>query len=495
MSLEDSADEYDYGRHLKEMSHDGVFVGTDGIARKQLSTGNSSDTSLDLEVGLIVELHSLSKAELNGCVGELIAWNSEKERWAVELLDAEKHLLVRSANICQAQPVTAEERTRAFKMAEKAETALFNVRERLGCDAADQLRDPRGRAEVVSAMGLLEAARRHDVANAMVAKTMGDCATMLGDAAARVRHFCRAVANGHGMTAADGSRGETNINLLQNRICLAGALGTVGDVEGEAMQLRAVLRHCPGHNIARLSLGQNFLDRDQPEDAIPELMMACQLPPDERFVPRPYAEIIRSQAQHLLLATIGKLAGKKAAQGDHTSAVELLQNALKVPSPSKDDIVRTEANLASSLMALGRLEEAAAAIVRGRAQGATHNSARAWVVCCGAAIVERQADDARVRGDVETSLRLYADAQLDFEAANGICEDPSSRQGFLRVQAKVHPDLEWADAPSTAGQAGAGMARLRPGVTGSVELLTKKLPRGPKMDPPEDSAGTPVVYT
>ena len=67
--------------------------------------------------------------------------------------------------------------------------------------------------------------------------------------------------------------------------------------------------------------------------------------------------------------------------------------------------------------------------------------------------------------------------QAFYKQANALCEDPASRRGYTRVQAKVHPDVEWVPQPEGPGVgdgALGGFARARK----SVNL--DELPPGPR---------------
>jgi hypothetical protein len=63
-----------------------------------------------------------------------------------------------------------------------------------------------------------------------------------------------------------------------------------------------------------------------------------------------------------------------------------------------------------------------------------------------------------------------------FKEANAVAEDPASRQGYRRVQAKLHPDLEWQDVAGPAGPIG-GVA-ISVSET-PVTLEIEELPAGP----------------
>ena len=91
------------------------------------------------------------------------------------------------------------------------------------------------------------------------------------------RHARRAVANGHVLRDDDGYNHQNT-----RRMALASALGNARDLEGELEQVRLVLKSEPGNIHERLTLGQSLIDRGELESAVPELLMALQLPPDTK---------------------------------------------------------------------------------------------------------------------------------------------------------------------------------------------------------------------
>jgi len=84
----------------------------------------------DPEQGMLVELHSLSKAELNGRHGECTEWVQSKERWAVRLLDGAgvQSIAVKPANLRRAPPAQPEAAKLAFDAAGQAINILSNMR-------------------------------------------------------------------------------------------------------------------------------------------------------------------------------------------------------------------------------------------------------------------------------------------------------------------------------------------------------------------------------
>ena len=92
---------------------------------------------------------------------------------------------------------------------------------------------------------------------------------------------------------------------------------------------------------------------------------------------------------------------------------------------------------------------------------------------------ELLADERRAgRAELDpASAALYEEAKAFYRQANALCEDPASRRGYMRVQAKVHPDMEWVPQPEGPGLgdgALGGFARAKK----SVNL--DELPPGPR---------------
>ena len=206
-----------------------------------------------VEMGMHVELHSLSRDDLNGRCGEALAWDPAKERWAVHLVGGEK-MAVRPINLKRAPPAAADVHEEAFAYSEEATGVLAAIRQGKGNPA--QLFQ---RAEA-----LLAKAEQLDPAMVTLHQARGDAAHMQGRFAEQAKHARRAVANGHGLVASDGCNHQN-----QRRMALAAALGNAGDLEGEIEQVRAVLAAEPGHVHARLTLGQSLLDRGEFEAAVP----------------------------------------------------------------------------------------------------------------------------------------------------------------------------------------------------------------------------------
>ena len=80
-----------------------------------------------VEVGMHVELHSLSRADLNGRRGEALAWDPAKERWAIHLVGGDK-MAVRPINLKRAPPASPDAQEQAFLAAEQAAGLLAAIR-------------------------------------------------------------------------------------------------------------------------------------------------------------------------------------------------------------------------------------------------------------------------------------------------------------------------------------------------------------------------------
>ena len=115
-------------------------------------------------------------------------------------------------------------------------------------------------------------------------------------------------------------------------MALAGALGNHGDLDGEEQQIRMVLAASPGHIHARLNLGQNLNQRGRVDDAVPELLMALQLPNDgpgnsgDAYT----VAVMRCAAARQLTSIYGRRASEMSKQREHRAAVTQLEKLAKM---------------------------------------------------------------------------------------------------------------------------------------------------------------------
>tara|TARA_B110001452_G_scaffold248613_1_gene235512 strand:+ start:156 stop:1472 length:1317 start_codon:yes stop_codon:yes gene_type:complete len=423
-----------------------------------------------IETGMIVELHSLSRAELNGRIGECGAWDATKERWSVQLLGGSDRMAVRPVNLWRAAPAAPEDAEKAFQACAEGSDLLAAIRQGQGPPA--QL--------FSQAQDLFQVAAELDPASTNLHQARGDMAHMRRDYHDQVKHSRRAVANGHNLTGADGCNHQN-----ERRMALAAALGNAGDLEGELTQVRKVLGLEPGHVHARLTLGQSLLDRGDFESAVPELMMACQLPAESKPPwpsPQPEQhEMLRSAARDALCNALGRRAQQLAANGEHRKAADMLAHRLlAVPGISDEMAARTEANLATSLCALGETSRAEETLEKARARTGAGAVCRAHVLTTSGHCKEMLADAWRGgHAEVdETAAALYLAARGYFKEANALCEDASSRRGYTRVHAKTSQHFEWVAAPTTGARSLDGvLAGAARAITDGAKL--EELPRGP----------------
>ena len=90
-----------------------------------------STASSLIKPGLLVELHGLSSASLNGKRGFALAWDGSKERWGVQLLDdtrSENLLNVRPGNLQPVPPALTADADKAQAMAREVVPLLAKAR-------------------------------------------------------------------------------------------------------------------------------------------------------------------------------------------------------------------------------------------------------------------------------------------------------------------------------------------------------------------------------
>jgi len=171
-------------------------------------------------------------------------------------------------------------------------------------------------------------------------------------------------------------------------------------------------------------------------------MMAVQLPNGDPPLPDHTAQQLRGHARRELCSTLGRLSQRAAAGGDHPKAMQALRRLLAVPGIGADEIAAGESNLATSLVALGRLGEAEEAAMRAISAEAPTPTIAAFALNTAACCKEKRAD---VEEDPEQKAAHYASSKALFRAAHNTCRDPASSLGFRRVSAKSHPEIEWTE--------------------------------------------------
>ena len=232
-----------------------------GDAAEQILMSSGDDP----QEGMLVELHSLSRADLNGEQGLCGAWDATKERFAVAL--AAGTIAVKPANLRRAPPVSAAAAAEATELAHEAAGLLSQARG--GANYTNENGAPprlsnEAPSLIAEAEQKLADAARVDATSTVLHLTRCDLANMRSDRAAAVVHARRAVVN----------KPEGKDLRQHAHMALANAYGNAGDTTGEVTQLKLVLRIEPENLHARLSLGEALIAQGREEDAVPELMMA-----------------------------------------------------------------------------------------------------------------------------------------------------------------------------------------------------------------------------
>lgn len=174
----------------------------------------------------------------------------------------------------------------------------------------------------------------------------------------------------------------------------------------------------------------------------------------------------------------------------------MVKRQLSLPGLSLDVQAGGEANLATSYCALGQIGLAQEALERGKAVKGCDPLARAVVLSTCGHCAELRADirlaalcggpsASYTKVEDATALALLNEAKAYYKEANAIAEDLVTRRGFLRVQAKAHPEVEWQPLPEPGslgdGALGGAARVLVPGTDPGYE----ELPPGPKPKPKE----------
>lgn len=399
------------------------------------------------EAGSLVELHSLSRADLNGARGFCGAWDAAKERFSVELLQGGSSMAVRPINLRCPPPAEPENREQAVQLTTRAATLLSDARDgALVAVRPGATTHKEAASMLLQAEELLKQAEQADAACSFLLLNWIDLAMMRGNRQATVVYARRAVAN----------RSEDSTEQVKAHMALAAGLAYTGDRAGEEKQLRIVLRSEPEHLQARLSLGMCL----KGDDAIPELMMALQLPSSGAFSAE-QAAVTRREAAHQLkviyirrvikhqdccendgmLNMIGKvleLHERFPAEAADTNHIYVGRSVTEMETVHAANFHTYRAIAHLRLGQIAEAEEAATLAVQltkdfPPAQGSV---LRPFALCTLGNVKERQADEQG--GD----RALYAEAkELYLAAHHAGSDDPTTDECFKRVQAKTSPDL------------------------------------------------------
>ena len=275
-------------RYLSDADHAAFFsdvrTDRDAVFEKwlpRLNTEVAAWESTPLEEGLLVELHSLSRNELNGLHGYCGVVEAESGRRGVELLRAEKTrtIAVKPENLRRAPPSPRHDRAKAKELADAADARLNAARGGSMISGVFDAGFPAdARTLCKEAVALMEQAAALDPAGLMVHSNRCDLAIMTQQRGLQAQHAKRGIANA--------TRPADQAQRINMRLALASALGEMGDCSGAMHQCRAVLAAQPENLMARLNLGMALNEQRNPasgndEEATVQLMMALQLPTND----------------------------------------------------------------------------------------------------------------------------------------------------------------------------------------------------------------------
>jgi hypothetical protein len=371
----------------------------------------TTNDTVTFEPGQLVELHSLSREDLNGKRGYCTTWDASKDRWGLSLAGESKHVLaVRPSNLeSPARPELSS--TEAAEEAADRAASLLDEAEKGGSGAS---------ALFDQAESHLITAEVYDPGCTLMLQIRGDLAHMCGDHASVATWMLRAVANSR----------ETPARTTATRMSLAHALGELEDFKGEEEQLRAVLEAIPGHIQARHHLGQNLSQSGRGAEAIPELLLALELPDESQTdTPKHGIKICRDDARSKLRGHIQQA----YTAGDSARAFELLQRIIAVPGINADETSLFESELVSMLTKAGQIDEADKAAARAFAANATSLDKVGYAYHTAAECKEMRAN---MCADTTEKAALYDEALALVRRACEVHPDPASLQARGRIEAK-----------------------------------------------------------
>jgi hypothetical protein len=152
-------------------------------------------------VGLFVELHSLTRADLNGIGGECVTYDSATARWGVMLLATRKKMAVRPTNLRRMSLPSNADVALAQKASHSAMLLLQQARAGRtymgqNSESAAGSTPWTNHPLIAQAEVLLAEAEEHYPAYHMMHQVRGDIAHMRDDMLTAVRHYRRTVSNG-----------------------------------------------------------------------------------------------------------------------------------------------------------------------------------------------------------------------------------------------------------------------------------------------------------
>lgn len=427
-----------------------------------MSTKNTEDQreeppsveELPLNKGSFVELHSLSREDMNGKSGEILGFDATTNRFMVKLDDPDnKSIKVKQINLRRIPLQPLSVRRSALAKVLEAHTGGRSLpdeetlREGLSID----------RCCVLGHCGLSELAfRRNDRLDGMM-------------------HMHRAAAHLYAYREILPKHKRLGIQMEYST-----CLGESGDIEGEATWLEQVLQEDPNHYHALLGKVANLSSRRMWDEAWEYSFRLLECPdqdPKRKFAPHQVAHF-KENARQSLVQGVGRLISCQTTE--HETA-ERFGKALAICNRLLDAGDLNPDNQVAILSWKGYLL-AHQTFVAGQEScwGESQTCFRdARYVPNSTPLTKSmilfwQARSYELRGDNDAECRDadYAEAMSLLKESEQVHTDPATRASYLRIQAKSNPNLISVVDPSS----GTVMA-----TTAGDEVVTLEgLPQGPE---------------
>jgi tetratricopeptide (TPR) repeat protein len=441
------------------------------------------------EEGMLVVLHSLSKAELNGQRAWCGRWDSVKERFAITLASTPKPLAVKAANLRRAPPKEESRQQLAIKLAHDAAMLCHRARSGSAVEVTS------GRSEGISsdaaklmskAEKALRDAEQADAASPWVHMQRSDLANMRGDREEALIHARRACANPFAEEAL----------RIRMRVSLANALVNVKDYDGAVAQGRKALAESPNHAHANFTIGDALQKRGNEEDAMRYFRRVALSESDgDGGYTEEQLAVFRAQATDSLsrhhMNRVSLLASECKNEEMLTLLDKVAELQRRVPAQPQDNFYNPGHVLAYRAIALcrmGRVREAEAVATRAaRLTETLKNSSgpvRPLALRTLGEIKERMGDENL--GDETSPMKLYGQAKelywSAFKAGSEAADDAPIAAAWHRIQAKMHPDVDFTPSPIEAGLTMAAVGEIK-GKNKKVVHLMSLPPRGTSLKP------------
>ena len=309
--------------------------------RPRVEAAKSAWLALPLEDGMHVELHSLSREELNGRCGFCLGGVGDNGRIGVLLHgsgeaggDDKPGKLIRPENLRRAPPAPRADRVRAKELAVQADLKLKQARRGAVLGPMGQPSEPTPmiRALIEDATALADSACVADPACVSMHGARVDISILQANRKRQAVHARRGITNG--------TQEEDAQRVMIMRMALASALGELGNMDGAIEQCRFVLTANPSNLQARVNLGMSLLENRNPkggsdEEACKHLLMAVDSQGQPGGGPPAFSDSLREMALEDLLHAYSRRMVRHEDDGDEEgrSSVEAQVKALMERMP------------------------------------------------------------------------------------------------------------------------------------------------------------------